>query len=102
MHCPSGVAFGPDDPEKRFMYMGGGDDTTFYRLDFQKKEWMMFGPPDRKAKRPYKVLRFVHSKGKFPFGSIVTWCGPPAWDKEGNIYLRVALGSRIVRFTRVK
>ncbi len=102
MHCPAGFAFGPDDPDKLFGYVGGGDDTTFYRLDFKKKEWVMFGPPKEHEKKPFKVFRFVHHKGKFPCNSIVSWCGTPGWDEEGNIYLGVALGARTIRYKRVK
>ena len=102
MHCPSGFAFGPGDPEHRFGYMGGGDDSTFYRLDFEKKEWVMFGPPKEHEKRPFKIFRFVHHKGKFPCNSIVSWCGTPGWDEEDNIYLGVALGARTIRYKRVK
>ena len=103
MHCPGAFAFGPDDPAKRFGYMGGGNDTTFYRLDLQKKEWVMFGArPEHEKAHPLKVLSFVHHKGKFRWGSVVSWCGTPGWDKEGNIYLGVALGARTIRFKRVK
>ncbi len=109
MHCPGGIRFGPDDPEHRFLYMGGGDDTTFYRLDLEKREWVMFGPPpeeEQRAKkehrRLFEVLKFVHHKGKFPWASIAKWCGPPAIDEDGNIYLGIALSGTIVRFKRVK
>ncbi len=101
-HCPGGIAFGPDDPEKRFLYFGGGDNTTFYRLDLKKREFVHFGPPaEEKKKPPYMTLGFVHDK-RLPFGSVSKWCGTPGWDKDGNIYLGVSLGYKMLRFKRVK
>jgi RNA polymerase sigma factor (sigma-70 family) len=99
--CPGGIAFGPGDPEKRYLYQGGGDNTTFYRLDLEQELIDTFGPVNPAEKTPYKTLGWVQAKW-LPFGSISKWCGTPTFDEEGNVYMGVSLGGIIIRFTRVK
>lgn len=99
--CPGGIAFGPGDPEKRYLYQGGGDNTTFYRLDLEKQIIDTFGPLDPKEKAPYKHLGWVQAKW-LPFGSISQWCGTPNYDEHGNITMGVSLAGIRIRFTRVK
>ncbi|MCX7806117.1 MAG: hypothetical protein N3A38_13125, partial [Planctomycetota bacterium] len=36
------VGFGPDDPGKRFLYVGSIDDPSFYRLDLEKQWFYKF------------------------------------------------------------
>ncbi|MBA4387201.1 MAG: hypothetical protein C0404_04415 [Verrucomicrobia bacterium] len=99
--CPGGIAFGMDDPEKRYLYQGGGDNTTFYRLDLEKQMIDTFGPVNPSEKIPYKTLGWVQAKW-LPFGSVSQWCGAPTYDADGNIYMGVSLAGRTIKFTRVK
>jgi hypothetical protein len=99
--CPGGIAFGMDDPEKRYLYQGGGDNTTFYRLDLEKQTIDTFGPVNPSEKTPYKTLGWVQAKF-LPFGSISQWCGTPDYDEDGNIRMGVSLAGITIRFTRTK
>ncbi len=101
--CPGGISFGPraHNPDYRWLYQGGGDNTTFYRLDLEKQELDTFGPVNPSEKPPYKTLGWVQAKW-LPFGSISKWCGTPTFDEEGNIYLGVSLSGVVIRFTRIK
>ncbi len=42
--CSNDIAFGPDDPDYRYLYMGGGDEGTMYRLDLQQQYWVKLCP----------------------------------------------------------
>jgi len=48
------VYFGPDDPQRRFLYTSRVDTTTFFRLDLEKKELWVFAIDKDK-----KVFRFI-------------------------------------------
>jgi len=106
LRCPSGISFGAHvdthNPERRWLFMGGGDNTTFYRLDLEKEILACFGPPDAKQKKPYKDLAFVQVARELSAGSISRWAGCPGLDEEGNIYLKVAVWPSTIRFKRVK
>ncbi len=101
--CPGGISFGPAryNPDRRWLYQGGGDNTTFYRLDLDRQVIDTFGPVNPSERPPYKTLGWVHAKW-LPFGSISKWCGTPTFDEEGNIYLGISLSGVITRYTRVK
>jgi len=101
LHCPSGIAFGPDDPDHRYLYYGGGDNTTFFRLDLVKQWIDTWGPVDPSQSAPFTDLTWVEAPGKFPFKSVVSWAGTPGWD-EGDIYLGDAIWPDLIRFERVK
>lgn len=101
LHCPSGIGFGPDDPTYRYLYYGGGDSTTFYRLDLEREYIELFAPPDPTAPRPYEELRMGDVDERLPFGSVVTWAGRPQWD-AGDIYLSRSIYPDLIRFERVQ
>jgi hypothetical protein len=106
LHCPSGISFGghadAHNPQRRWLYLGGGDNTTFYRLDLEKQVFDTFGPVDITQKSPYKDLAFVHVNKKLPTGSVVKWAGCPGLDDDGNIYLKISVWPETIRFRRVK
>jgi hypothetical protein len=106
LHCPGGISFGAHvdlhNPQRRWMFKGGGDNPTFFRLDLDKEIIDTFGPPDTKAPKPYKRLVFTHHKGKYQNDSISHWAGCPGIDEEGNMYLSVGHGCLLIRFRRVK
>lgn len=98
--CPGGLAFGPDDPERSYLFLGGGDNTTFYRLKLVEEAVDFFGPIDRSQQRPYHDLGFVTGE-RLPFGSVSTWAGLPQWVGT-DIYLSDPIWPRASRFRRVQ
>jgi hypothetical protein len=58
------LSFGPDDPERNFIYMRNCDTTQHFRLDLKKEEvWVLTQEPDG--------FRYIFSgQGK---GSLHTW-----------------------------
>jgi RNA polymerase sigma-70 factor (ECF subfamily) len=101
--CPGGITFGPPahNPDNRWLYQGGGDNTTFYLLDLEKEVISSFGPVDPSERKPYKNLGWVQTK-ELPMNSVSRWCGTPSYDEDGNVYLGIGLGGVVIRFTRVK
>lgn len=98
--CPGGLAFGPEDPERRHLFLGGGDNTTFYRLDLFDEVVDFFGPLDRTQPGPYRDLAFVEGE-RLPFGSVSTWAGLPVWVGT-DLYLGDGIWPRATRFRRVQ
>lgn len=68
-YCPGGLGFGPGDPERRYLYMGGGDEANMYRLDLEKQEWI-------------KLVRTADGK-RWRFGEAGS--SVQAWDAGGGI-----------------
>jgi hypothetical protein len=74
--CPGGLGFGPGDPDYRYLYMGGGDESNMYRLDLQKQEWL-------------KLVRTADGKrwrfGEAP-GKVQAWdgYGGVTWAADGS------------------
>jgi hypothetical protein len=69
-YCPGGLAFGPGDPDYRYLYLGGGDEANIYRLDLQKQEWL-------------KLVRTADGK-RWRFGEAPGQV--QAWAAGGGIY----------------
>lgn len=83
LHCPSGLVKGPD-PDVNFLYFGGGDDRSFYRLDLDKKYMLRFRPVEGDKNG---LFHFGESPGKVG-AAIGGWCGPPSgWNEDGDFYL---------------
>jgi hypothetical protein len=75
------VGFGPDDPEKRFLYVGRIDDPSLYRLDLMKEEVWKF---DSKAGRFIGTGERRHPA--------VTYGVMPTWFEDGSFmgtYMRL-------------
>jgi hypothetical protein len=54
LYNEGGVFFGPDDPQRRFLYTSRVDTATFFRLDLEKQELWVFAIDKEK-----KVMRFI-------------------------------------------
>lgn len=86
------VAFGPDDPEKRFLYLGRVDTDTFFRLDLEKEEIWAFSADDG---------RFISSgapRGKSSYGK------PPLWLPDGSFMWHTLFweGNQVRVFRRIR
>ncbi|MBW2733737.1 MAG: hypothetical protein JRH20_15220 [Deltaproteobacteria bacterium] len=100
LHCPAGISFGRK-PDYKTLYYGGGDNTTFFRLDLTN-EWIdTWGPIDEEQETPYEDLGWVEATGKFPSGSIVSWAGTPSWDGD-DIFLGNSIWPSLIYFERVQ
>ncbi|MCX7804771.1 MAG: sigma-70 family RNA polymerase sigma factor [Planctomycetota bacterium] len=107
LHCPGGICWGPDDPDYRFLYYGGGDDHTFYRLDLEKKYWVVFGSPAPRPPGNYKAAKALTNcrfgdRKDLPCLYIQEWCGTPIFDADGNMYFPEALNQNLIRYRRVR
>ncbi len=72
------VAFGPDDPERRFLYMGRCDTHYLFRLDLEKQMLEGF---DTKEGR-FKGTGFPRKGG---YAAATTYYYPPlAWLEDGS------------------
>ena len=85
------INFGPDDPEKRFLYMTPNDCLTFFRLDLKKGEaWACTKEKDGirfiNAGVPRNINWGTHITAEGDIGTTV-----PHWE-----------GPRILRYRRVK
>jgi hypothetical protein len=99
LHCPAGLNKFPS-PEVRFLYFGGGDDTSFYQLDLEKKYMLRFRPLDGEP----GFFGMAEANGKVG-AAIKGWCGPPGWyGRDGDFLLGdwASGGSALYRYKRVK
>lgn len=86
--CPFGLWWGPDDPECRYLYMGGGDEGSFYRLDLEKQYWVKLKPKgvdiwaDAGAGMP-KVKRFQFGDST---GLMQISAQSSGWAKNGDFF----------------
>lgn len=99
LHCPAGLNKFPV-PEVKCLYFGGGDDTSFYQLDLEKRYMLRFRPLESE-KGMYGMAEANGKVGK----AIEGWCGPPGWfGKDGDFLLHdwCSGGSAIHRYKRVK
>jgi|GEM_PF-1322472 len=70
------LAFGPDDPEKRFLYMGNCDTHYLFRLDLKKQIIEGFDAVEGRFKSTGRPRRTVHS---------TTYYYPPiGWLEDGS------------------
>jgi hypothetical protein len=69
------ISWGPDDPDKRFLYLTRVDDNNFYRLDLQRQIIAVFS---------VKQGRFVE-QGQGDGGPLYPlYMYPPAWLPDGS------------------
>ncbi|MFC1671537.1 YncE family protein [Planctomycetota bacterium] len=100
LHCPAGLVKGPGDLGVGYLYFGGGDDKSFYRLDLAKQYMLRFRPMESDK----KLFHFGESPGKVG-AAINGWCGPPGgWDENGDFYLGDWAGGSagLYRYKRVQ
>jgi hypothetical protein len=76
------VYFGPDDPNKRFLYMRATDTGGFMRLDLERRMVAAFASPPRNQKGTYL---FIES-GNQHEGSHSAHTGP-SWLPNGDFYV---------------
>lgn len=80
-YAEQSIRFGPDDPEKRFLYMRLTDTTTFVRLDLEKRVVAAFSGPPRGEQTPAMFI-----EEGVPNASGVSHAGP-GWLPDGSIVL---------------
>jgi hypothetical protein len=84
----SGVWFGPDDPEYRFLYTSHTDCGNSHRLDLEKKEvWAMNGPPRGKG----GPIKYIFSGPMVGFQPHVG----PGWLDNGDFVIPVGGSKRL-------
>jgi len=85
------ISWGPDDPDKRFLYMTRVDDASCYRLDLEEKVLRVFNG---------KEGRFT-DKGK---GTPITYMEPPFWFEDGSFsgWLHFYPGHTVTLARRIK
>ena len=98
--CPAGIGFGPDDPDYRYLYYGGGDYTSFWRLDLQAQMIDAFGPV---VPMSYTAMAFNQPPTELPFGSVGMWGAYPTWgDQNNDILISVPITPSLMHFVRVQ
>ncbi len=96
------ICFGPDDPEKRFLYTARTDTWSLFRLDLKKKEIWALTTDDRWGKGPGKInatARFIKD-GKVknvPCYSNIQWVQP-----HGSFVSNIHTPYDVYRFKRVR
>jgi hypothetical protein len=86
-----GNFFGPDDPDRKFLYVLPNDTGNFFRLDMEKE--MIWG-----VKLEGKTARFVDSGYPGGIGDFAGWLE----DGSFTVSTRPWVGAQIFRFRRVK
>jgi RNA polymerase sigma factor (sigma-70 family) len=90
LYSEMGCGFGPDDPEKNFLYLYPNDTNTIVRLDLKKEQvWLFSGEKEARwipTGKPKNVGPWMHMDPEF---NIVGY--RPPWE-----------GSQALRFKRVK
>ncbi len=89
------VYFGPDDPEKRFLYMRVTDTSTFMRLDLEKRMVAACSGPPRGKNGP---VMFIESGVP---NKTVSHVGP-RWLPGGDFIMPGVLGRPNKMYRRVK
>jgi hypothetical protein len=74
-HCPTDMSISRGG---RYLYMGGGDSFSFYRLDLQRREI------DRFARFDDGTYGWREGHEKDPGHVIVNWPGAPHWAADGS------------------
>jgi DNA-binding beta-propeller fold protein YncE len=88
--CPIGIAISPGG---RFLYVGGGDSTSFWRLDLQKKRVLIF------SRDAGGICSFQEGKENTPATKFSAWPsvakfspdGTAAWSAPSGIYRLVPM-----------
>ncbi len=89
------IAFGPDDPEKRFLYMRLTDTKTFYRLDLEKRMVAACSGPPRGKAGPVMFIESGIPNGMVPHMA-------PIWLPGGDFLMPGLRSSPAPYFRRVK
>jgi len=98
--CASGLTLGPDEGE-RYVYLGGGDESTCSRIDLEKKYVTKLVPAD-----PGDPTLWTFSEGRqgkeYRFAHPYCWPGPPLWGSDGEFYMSWALCTKVDVYRPVK
>ncbi len=91
--CASGISLGPDRGE-RYVYLGGGDETTISRIDLAKKYVTKLIRPNRKNGDLWSFGEGRYQKD-YGFLDPYNWPGTPTWGAEGEFYMSWPLCTKI-------
>lgn len=91
--CASGVTLGPDMGE-RYVYLGGGDESTCSRIDIEKKYVTKMIPADARDRSLWTFGEGRQNK-EYRFGDPYCWPGAPGWGGDGEYYMSWALCTKI-------
>ena len=101
--CPGGIGFGPDDPDYRYLYYGGGDYPSFWRLDLQAQMIDTFAPADAGETPSPGDMAFNQPPSELQWESIGTWGAFPIWGNQNNdILISVPIAPSLMHFRRVQ
>jgi RNA polymerase sigma-70 factor (ECF subfamily) len=91
--CTGSPGFGPDRGE-RYLYLPGGDESTFSRLDLEKKYVTKMVHADAKDRSLWTFGDGRQGKD-YRFADPYCWPGAPQWGDDGEFYMSWALCTRI-------
>ena len=87
LYTEGNVFFGPDDPEKRFLYTGRTDTWTFFRLDLEKKHiWALTGRQSKKTDDQDTNEAYFIDKG---IPNKIPCYGGVRWMSDGSFVSRI-------------
>ena len=97
------VMFGPDDPERRFLYTGRVDTWSLFRLDLEKRHIWALAPADGKKRyNPGFEGQPVRWIDKGPSAGPVPIYGGGCWSEGSDLISRVHSPALVWRLKRVK
>lgn len=99
--CAGGLAFGPDRGE-RYLYLGGGDESTCSRIDLEKKYVHKLVKADPKGDRSLWHFADGRQNKEYRFGDPYKWSSSTIWGSEGEFYMTWALSSMVDVYRPVK
>ena len=91
------VFFGPDDPDKRFLYVGRIDTWNLFRLDLKKRVIAALDQKGGRRGQP-RIVWFSDTK----MGGRVPSYGGASWMKDGSFQSTVHSPYVTYRFRRIK
>jgi RNA polymerase sigma-70 factor (ECF subfamily) len=91
--CASGMTFGPDRGE-RYVYLGGGDESTCTRIDHVKGYVTKLVKADPKDRSLWTFGEGRQGKD-VNFNDPYNWAPCPHWGPDGEFYMAWALASAI-------
>ncbi|MBA4388110.1 MAG: hypothetical protein C0404_09025 [Verrucomicrobia bacterium] len=97
LYSQGSVFFGPDDPERRFLYTGRVDTWNLFRLDLDKKMMAALDIESGGGKKGPAVVKFSYEKE-----SNVNVYGGAGWLEDGSFQSTVHSPFDTWRFLRTK
>lgn len=99
--CASGLTLGPDRG-KRYVYLGGGDESTCSRIDLEKKYVYKMVRADAKGDKSLWTFGEGKQGKDYRFADPYRWPGPPSWGPDGEYYMGYALCTKLDVYRPVK